>query len=473
MKKVQAYEGLQVAILGLGKSGVAAAKRFHLAGAVVTVNDLKTREESPEAAELEALGIHVICGGHPDDFPSENTKLLVKNPGIPYQVLPVQRAITLGIEVVSEVEVAFSDTDIPLIGITGSNGKTTTTTLVGMIMDRAGMNPMVCGNIGRPVTDAVTEANESQSDSNHAVRWLVAELSSFQLKGTFDTRARIGCMTNLYETHLDYHGDMNDYSESKYKLFSGMQTGDVAVWNADQSITNEWLKRPFGGDVWLFSSTGSVTRGVGVQEGFLTWYKVDGASEQIIKLDEIGIPGQHNVENAAAAAAISLAAGASIESIFAVLSEFRGVEHRLEFVREIGGIQVFNDSKATNPQASIRAITSFNQPVVYIAGGLDRGSDYMELLPFFEKHIKALVAFGQTAEKLKRVAELAGVANIQLVGLPDGRGLEGMIADAVEAAFGFANPGDVVLLSPACASWDQFKSYEVRGRMFKAAVHNL
>lgn len=473
MRAIESYQGQKVVVIGLGKSGTAAAKRFHAAGAAVTVNDQKTREESPEADALEALGIKVICGHHPEDLPSEDVQLLVKNPGIPYHVKPVKRALELGIEVVSEVEVASLDTDLPVIGITGSNGKTTTTTLIGLIMDEAGLRPLVCGNIGRPLTDAVTEANEVRNDPEKAYNWLVAELSSFQLKGTSTFRPRIGCMTNLYETHLDYHGDMTDYAESKWKLFERMGDQEIAVWNAEQPLTREWQQRGLPATVRLFSAVSAVENGVGVENGNLVWYRAGMPPQKLLALDEIGIPGQHNVENAAAAAAVSLAAGATAEAVAAVLKRFRGVEHRLEFVRETRGIRVFNDSKATNPQASIRAIGSFGQPVVLVAGGLDRGSDYLELVPYFQKHIKALITFGQTADKLRRVAEQAGIGRIQQIALEENGGLEAMVGRAVEAAFAEAEAGDVVLLSPACASWDQFPSYEVRGRMFKAAVHNL
>ena len=473
MKHPDMYRGQEVVVLGLAKSGVQVAKVLHEHGAIVTVNDKKERDQSPEASELEALGISVICGGHPEGLIHEGITLVVKNPGIPYSVPPVQKAIQLDIEIVTEVEVAFHLCVAPIIGITGSNGKTTTTTWVGQMLEAAGMNPIVAGNIGTPLCQAAQEASESN--------WMVVELSSFQLKGTKTFRPKVGCLLNVAETHLDYHGSMEDYVESKAMLFTNQLESDTAVLNWDDPFCREMV--PYvKGKLLAFSMTEELVQGVYVTPSFVTdqddnlqrtiiYCDTDGHKTEIAAVDSIGLPGRFNIENALAACAISIAAGAEPHKLAGVLSSFRGVEHRLEFVTNKGGANYYNNSKATNSKATNMALTSFRQPVVLIAGGLDRGSDYMELLPVLRDRVKALVAIGQTKDKLGGVAEMAGLKHI--VTVDNGESAAAVLQAAVREASALAEEGDVVLLSPACASWDMFTSYEERGRIFKEAVHNL
>ncbi|MFD0672013.1 UDP-N-acetylmuramoyl-L-alanine--D-glutamate ligase [Cohnella sp. GCM10027633] len=478
MKELSSYRGRNVVVLGLARSGVAAAKLFHGIGAEVVVNDRKEREQCPEADELTALGISVVCGGHPPGLVNENTALLVKNPGIPYTAEPVAVAQRLGVEVVSEVEVAGQLSPAPIIGITGSNGKTTTTTLTGVLLEAAGLKPLVAGNIGRPLSDAVREVDPTG--------WLVAELSSFQLKGTSDFRPRIACLLNVAETHLDYHGDMEDYVGSKSKLFDNQTPEDIAIFNADDETCVRLAEKINARHV-PFSITRRLPVGVSVEppyaatkpgaegeteaERWIVSRTEGGAEERIIRVDELGIPGRHNTANALAAIAIALSAGAKPELLVQALKDFRGVEHRLEFVGTIRGVKYYNDSKATNPMASTMSILSLPSPLILIAGGLDRGSDYMELVPVFRDRLKGLVAIGETREKLGRVAELAGLDAVKLVEPMDDA--ESTVRRAVEEAAAMAAPGDIVLLSPACASWDMFPSYETRGRMFKQSAHTL
>ncbi|WP_379131545.1 UDP-N-acetylmuramoyl-L-alanine--D-glutamate ligase [Paenibacillus sp. sgz500958] len=467
------YRGLEVVVLGLAKSGVQVAKVLHERGAIVTVNDKKERDQSPEASELESLGISVICGGHPEGLIHEGVALIVKNPGIPYSVSPVRKALELGIEIVTEVEVAYRLCAAPMIGITGSNGKTTTTTWVGLMLEAAGMNPIVAGNIGIPLSQAAQEATENN--------WMVVELSSFQLKGTESFRPKVGALLNLAETHLDYHGDMQDYVDSKKKLFANQDESDTAVLNLDDPVCRE-LVPYMKGKVLPFSMTEELLHGVYVNPSFIPGiddlvnrriiYRDNGEQEIVIaEVDSIGLPGRFNVENALAACAIAIAAGASPDVLGGVLASFRGVEHRLEYVETIAGAAYYNNSKATNSKATTMALTSFRQPVVLIAGGLDRGSDYMELVPVLSGRVKALVALGETRDKLAAVAELAGLKHI--VTVDNGESAAAVLQAAVREASAFAEEGDVVLLSPACASWDMFTSYEERGRIFKEAVHNL
>jgi UDP-N-acetylmuramoylalanine--D-glutamate ligase len=464
MKQPQDYNGQHVVILGLARSGVAAAKLFHQAGAIVKVNDRKEREMCPEAAELEALGIEVICGGHPDDLLNEQVKLLVKNPGIPYSASVIKQAEQLGIEIVTEVEVAYHICPAPIIGVTGSNGKTTTTTLIGLMLEEDKLNPIVAGNIGIPLCEAAEHAEAH----NH----MVVELSSFQLKGTVDFRPSISCMLNVYETHLDYHGDMNDYIESKQKLFVNQTAEDTAVINWDKAECRKSLPL-IKAKLMPFSMKEALPHGVflDAEAGVLMYQEEGQSAKPIIRTEDIGIKGSFNIENALAASAVSITAGVSTEAIAKVLREFRGVEHRLEFVREQEGVSFYNNSKATNSVATIKSIEALNDPVVLIAGGLDRGSDYMEMLPILRDRVKAIVTIGQTRDKIKHVAVLAGLTAVKSV--DNGDNARDAIYDAVLAAKEFADKGDIVLLSPACASWDMFPSYEERGRMFKEAVHNL
>lgn len=334
MKHPDEYQGKQVVVLGLAKSGVQVAKVLHERGALVTVNDKKERDQSPEASELETLGISVICGGHPDDLIHEGVSLVVKNPGIPYSVPPVQKALELGIEIVTEVEVAYRICAAPMIGITGSNGKTTTTTWVGKMLDAAGMNPIVAGNIGTPLSQAAQEAG--------ADNWMVVELSSFQLKGTETFRPKVGALLNVAETHLDYHGGMEDYVASKAKLFANQGPEDTAVLNWDDPVCRELVPYIKAG-ILPFSMTEELVQGIFVRPSYVPdtgddlerviIYRDYSESEtEIAKVSSIGLPGRFNVENALAACGIAIAAGADPAVLGEVLASFRGVEHRLEYV---------------------------------------------------------------------------------------------------------------------------------------------
>lgn len=474
MHHPEEYRGQQVVVLGLAKSGVQVAKTLYEHGAIVTVNDKKSRLECPEASQLEALGISVICGGHPEGLIHSEVKLVVKNPGIPYTAPPVVKAIELGIDVVTEVEVAYHLCQAPIIGVTGSNGKTTTTTWIGNILEDAGLNPIVAGNIGTPLCEACKDAEP--------YHWMVVELSSFQLKGTQDFTPKIGCLLNVAETHLDYHGTMDDYIASKAKLFAGQNESDIAVINWDDPVCRE-LVPYIKARLIPFSMTEELqSEGVFIHPSFvpdvedglkrsILYRDVQGQLHTITQVDEIALPGRFNIENALGAVAVSLAAGADVEVLRAPLRNFRGVEHRLEYIEVKQGVTYYNNSKATNSKATTMALGAISAPIVLIAGGLDRGSDYMELLPVFRDKVKAVVAIGQTKEKIGHIATLAGLTDIRLVDTGDSA--TEVLRTAIIEAASLAEPGDVVLLSPACASWDMFASYEERGRIFKEVVHTL
>lgn len=449
------WKGRSVVVLGMGKSGVAAAKLLHSLGAEVIVNDRKKRSECPEAEELERMGIRVILGGHPPSLFDGNIELMVKNPGIPYRIPPVREALRRGIPVVTEVEIAAQLLPSPIVGITGSNGKTTTTSLVGHMLNTGGLKARVAGNIGRALCELVGEAKPDE--------WLVVELSSFQLKGTETFHPRVAALLNIVPAHLDYHETMEDYIASKMRLFQNQTSGDVAVLNRDCPTVREMASR-LKADVRWFSRCPAVSCGACVREGWIVLRTPEGEERRLISVEELTLPGVHNLENALAAATIASACGCPEEGIREGLRTFRGVPHRLEYVGTVDGVRYVNDSKATNAQAAIRALESFSDPIVWIAGGLDRGDDFAELVPHLTRRVKGVVAYGEAGSILLKRAEEAGVPRRQAA--KD-------VLEAVELARRMAGEGDVVLLSPACASWDLYTSFEERGDIFKRAVHRL
>lgn len=464
MHHPQQYRHEEVVVLGLARSGQAVAKLFAAAGARVTVNDVKPRSECPEADELERLGIRVICGEHPPDLIHEGVKLVVKNPGIPYRIAPLVKAARLDIEVVTEVEVAWHLAAGPLIGITGSNGKTTTTTWIGHMLEASGQRPVIAGNIGRPLCEAVAEAKTDD--------WIVAELSSFQLKGTTAFRPRVACLLNFRETHLDYHGSLEDYWASKLKLFANQTEEDRAILNWDDPACRE-LAGSLKGQVIPFSTEELDGPGVCVADGRIVVRERTGHEVVLADVTEIGLAGRHNLENALAAVAVAWCAGAAPDAITAQLRSFRGVAHRQEFVGEVRGVHYYNDSKATNPTAALTALSAFTAPIVWIGGGLDRGTGFSELAAVMADRVKAVVVLGETRHQLATLAREAGVKTVIVVEPDTAERAEEAVEEAVRAASRAAERGDVVLFSPACASWDMFPSYEERGRMFQASVHRL
>ncbi|MFP7373657.1 UDP-N-acetylmuramoyl-L-alanine--D-glutamate ligase [Enterococcus faecium] len=452
MKKISTYENKKVLVLGLAKSGVSAAKLLHELGALVTVNDGKPFDENPEAQELLSLGIKVITGSHPIELLDEEFSLMVKNPGIPYSHPLVAKAQEMGIPVITEVELAYEVAECPIIGITGTNGKTTTTTMTGLLLN-AGADQGIArlaGNIGYPASGVAQEAKSEDK--------IVMELSSFQLMGIIDFRPHIAVITNIYEAHIDYHGTRKEYVKAKWNLQKNMTEKDYLILNWNQSELQELAQRtkarvlPF--------STKEVLEGGVYADDYSIYYK----KEKIMEISELGVPGKHNVENALAAISVAKLYGISNEAIRETLNLFHGVPHRTQYVGEIQGRKFYNDSKATNILATKMALSGFEtSKVVLLAGGLDRGNTFDELIPSL-KGIKAMVVFGQTKEKLMDAGKKAGIETI-------------VTADSVEQAVPLAlensTDGDVVLLSPANASWDQYPNFETRGNRFMEAVNRL
>lgn len=388
MKKISTYENKKVLVLGLAKSGVSAAKLLHELGALVTVNDGKPFDENPEAQELLSLGIKVITGSHPIELLDEEFSLMVKNPGIPYSHPLVAKAQEMGIPVITEVELAYEVAECPIIGITGTNGKTTTTTMTGLLLN-AGADQGIArlaGNIGYPASGVAQEAKSEDK--------IVMELSSFQLMGITDFRPHIAVITNIYEAHIDYHGTRKEYVKAKWNLQKNMTEKDYLILNWNQSELQELAQRTKA-RVLPFSTKEVLEDGV-YADDYSIYYK----KEKIMEISELGVPGKHNVENALAAISVAKLYGISNEAIRETLHFFHGVPHRTQYVGEIQGRKFYNDSKATNILATKMALSGFEtSKVVLLAGGLDRGNTFDELIPSL-KGIKAMVVFGQTKEKL-------------------------------------------------------------------------
>jgi len=449
VKQVTAYKHKKILVLGLAKSGVSAAALLHKLGAFVTVNDNKPLSENPEAQGLLAQGIKVVCGGHPVELMDEGFELVVKNPGIPYHNPMIEKALEKNIPVITEVELAFQISEAPFIGITGTNGKTTTTTLIHEMLKVGEKKPLIAGNIG---TVASGVAQEATSEDH-----IVIELSSFQLMGIDSFRPKISVITNLYQAHLDYHGTLSEYHQAKARITENQQEDDYFICNADQAEVMEIARRSKA-QIVPFSTKKVLGSGAYV-EG--QWVIFNG--EKIIKVEDIALPGEHNLENILSAVAAAKLAEVNTDAIVQVLKTFTGVRHRLQFVGEVSERKFYNDSKATNILATQKALSAFKAPVILLAGGLDRGNGFDELAPSLDG-VKALITFGQTAEKIAKVGKKAGIKTIVHVD---------NVEKAVPEAFNFSDAGDVILLSPACASWDQYKTFEVRGDMFIEAVHKL
>ncbi|MGZ0875922.1 UDP-N-acetylmuramoyl-L-alanine--D-glutamate ligase [Priestia megaterium] len=448
MKSVNTYQGKQVLILGLAKSGLAAAQLVKQLGAKVVVNDQKPYEENVAAQELEKTGIEVVCGHHPLEL-LDKTDVIVKNPGIPYSNVLLQEALKRNIPILTEVELAYEISEAPFIGITGSNGKTTTTTLIYKMLEEDQKQPLIAGNIGTVACEVAQKATKDNV--------IVTELSSFQLMGIEKFRPKISLLLNLFDAHLDYHGTKEEYIKAKANLFNNQTSEDFAVINADDELVMKASADVKATKV-PFSVTAQTTEGAYIKNETI-FFK----DEEVMSLKDVVLPGKHNQENILAAVSVVKLYGCSNEAIYRVLTTFAGVKHRVQYVTTINKRKFYNDSKATNMLATKVALSAFSQPTILLAGGLDRGNEFDDLKEEF-KNVKAVITFGETAPKIERVAKEAG---IQIVKRVDN------VKQAVSEAYACSDEEDVILLSPACASWDQFKTFEERGDIFIESVHKL
>ncbi len=443
--------GKRVLVVGLARTGVATSLFCAARGARVTATDSRSESEIGEtAAKLKQAGVALELGGHREKTFLEQD-LIVPSPGVPADEAHLQAARAKGITIWSEIELAYRFMKGRLIGITGSNGKTTTTSLVEHILKTAGMQTILAGNIGTPLIACMDEMKDDTCT--------VVELSSFQLELIDTFRPNIGVLLNLTPDHLDRHHTMEAYGAAKARLFENQTGDDAAVLNADDAATTPYA--PSLPRVYWFSRKQRVAQGAYVR-GQEIVFRQEGAEEVLLKLEDIPLAGSHNVENVLAAAATTRLAGAPAKAIAKGVQSFAGVEHRLEFVAEIAGVRYYNDSKATNVDATLKALDAFPGRILIILGGKDKGSDYTALQKSLrEKAILALL-IGAAAEKIEK--QISGS-----VALKRAETLE----RAVDTASHAAHRGDVVLLAPACASFDQFQNYEHRGRVFKNLVHQL
>lgn len=450
MKMIKKFQNKKVLVLGLAKSGTVSAKLLHQLGANVTVNDQSPYEENSQAKELEILGITVICGSHPDELVDDSLDYVVKNPGIRYDHPLVRKALGQNIPVFTEVELAYLISEAEMIGITGSNGKTTTTTYIGEMLKGGEKSPLLAGNIGEVASGVAQQATKKHE--------MVVELSSFQLMGVETFSPKIAILLNFVEAHLDYHGSMDAYVEAKMNVFKNQSTEDYLIYNADDEMVAEVVQ---SGQAQLipFSTKQVFSHGACIADGWLTVF-----NEKLIPVKEMSLPGEHNISNGLAAAAAALLAGAKKEQICHVLKTFAGVTHRLQYIGEHNERKFYNNSKATNVPATITALKAFQDPVVLIAGGLDRGLSFDGLIPLLSERVSTIITYGETKMKLSDAAKRAGVSQIM-----DVESLE----EATRMAYEYSNPKDVILLSPACASWDQFKTFEERGNMFTKTFENI
>lgn len=434
----------KVLILGLSKSGISAAKYLNKHGADVFITELHEQKEEDKAKieELNALGIKVEMGGHSQEF-IEDAYVAVTSPGIPPHSEIFAKLKDAKVKVISEVELAYQESRKPFIAITGTNGKTTTTALTSHILSEEYKAP-ACGNIGNPPSDLIDEN----------IDYFVCEMSSYQIATSNSLQAQIACWLNFTPDHLDWHGGLDNYFEAKAKLFKSPQTPAFAVFNdADEKLLE--FSRHVESNVFLFAK--EVEDNCCYVKNEAIYFKRNGIEEHIIDLKDSPIIGEHNYQNIMCAVIVAKLVGIENEKIKSAIMTFKAPEHRLEFVREFNGIKFYNDSKATNPEAAIVAIKSFNDVnAVLIAGGRDKNTDLTEFCEEIKKHMKTVILIGEAAERFAQNLNKNGFNNIIFE-----KTLQSAIDKAIEL-----NP-QVVLLSPACASFDMFKSYEERGSVFK------
>jgi UDP-N-acetylmuramoylalanine--D-glutamate ligase len=443
--------GKRVLVVGLARTGVATALFCAGHNAIVTATDLRPEKEVAEAAaKLRQAGVQLEFGGHRDKtFLAQD--LIIPSPGVPADDLFLLKARAKGITVWSEVELAYRFMNGKLIGITGSNGKTTTTTLVYHILKSAGVDAILAGNVGTPLISQVAQMKRESV--------AVVELSSFQLELIETFRPNMGALLNISPDHLDRHKTMEAYGAAKARLFENQTELDAAILNGDDAATLKFApKKP---QVYRFSRKSVVERGACVRAQEIVFID-HGKPEIVLEIDRIPLVGAHNLENVLAAVTMARLAGVDTKDIAQGVESFAGVEHRLEFVAEVRGVRYYNDSKATNVDATLKALDAFRGRVLIILGGKDKGSDYTVLQgPLQEKAILALL-IGAAADKI--ASQIAGSVAIERAET---------MRRAVETAARTAQPGDTVLLAPACASFDQFQNYEERGTIFKEFVRGV
>ena len=442
--------GEKVLVIGAARSGLAGAEFLAKQGNEVVLTDMK---QAVQVDNLAELGVSFVWGEQPD-VEAIKPDYIVMSPGVPLTIPPVKYAKEHGIPVIGELELAYRNCKAPFAAITGTNGKTTTTTLIGELMKKTGRQVFVGGNIGVPI---ITYADKLQEEDI-----VVAEVSSFQLETVESFCPHLALMINLTPDHLDRHGDMAGYLAAKARIFENQKESDYLVLNYDDEALRE-LAPQSRGKVIFFSQKHKLEEGVYL-DGSKVMLALNGESLFICNADEIAIKGKHNLENAMGAIVFAYLSGVRAEDIRDVLMTFQGVEHRLEPVRTLNEVLYINDSKGTNPDSTIKAIEAYDRPIVIILGGKNKGVPFTELAGLVKERVKKAVLVGQAKEELAEALDAADFNDYVRTE---------SFEEAVTKAAELAEPGDIVLLSPACTSWDMFSSFEERGRLFKKLVMEL
>ena len=445
------FKNKNTLVVGLARSGVSAANLLHKLGANVTVTDEKGEETLSDNVKKLEKGISLKLNGH-DSVNINGIDLTIISPGVPWDSPFLNKIREKGIRIMSEVEFAFQQLQAPFIAITGTNGKTTTTTLTGEILKRGGKKVFVGGNIGNPLCEEVLNGGKSEL--------VLSEISTFQMEGSETFKPYISAILNITPDHLDRHESMDEYIELKKRVFINQDENDYMILNLDDEITAGFSTEVRGKKVF-FSRLKEVENGAFVREDKII-FKNDGREETVCSLKDLKLIGVHNIENTLASVAISGICGISGKIMRDVISEFKGIKHRMELVREIRGIRFINDSKGTNVGATVKSLQSFNEPIILIAGGKDKGSDYLPLKGLIEDRVKFLILIGDAKKKIAK--SLNGFKN---------KIEADTLENAVKEGYKRAKSGDIVLLSPACASFDMFRDYEDRGEQFEEIVNRL
>lgn len=450
------FSGQRILVVGLAKSGIPAVKALKSQGAYVILHDAKPEEQFSELlSQLTGLYDEKTIGKLPENIGDLDGMVL--SPGVPTDLGFIQEARALGIRIMGELELGYLLAKGHFFGITGTNGKTTTTALTGEIFKASGRQTHVVGNIGLPVVEMAADSDDETC--------FITEVSSFQLESISTFKCEIAALLNLTPDHLNRHKTMENYIAAKCRIFENHDGNSILVLNYDNDLTRTLNTNDYKGHVVFFSREEVINKGVYVDTGKIVVHDFRSLEKvYIMDAEDIFIPGAHNLENVLAAVAISYYGGIAVEVIAQTIKAFKGIEHRVEFVKTLNGVTFFNDSKGTNPDSSIKAVEAMKQPTYLIAGGMDKGSSFDELIDAFGTTVKHMVVFGETAEILIQTARehhFEGVTRVN------------DLEEAVNLCYKMAQSGETVLLSPACASWDMYPSFEVRGDHFKACVREL
>ena len=447
------FKGKKALVCGMAKSGISAAELLKRLGCAVTLQDLKKEEELGDILYLKNQGIELYLGSNPDDIVTD-FDFVVLSPGIPCDLPFIFKARELKIPVISEVELSYRLTPCPIAAITGTNGKTTTTTLAGEMFKTQYKNCAVVGNIGVPYSSEVERLTKDD--------YVVAEISSFQMETAVEFHPHISAVLNITPDHLNRHKTLENYISMKERVFAKQNENDFCVLNYEDETTRKMAEKTKA-KVVFFSSQRRIENGIYLNGKDIIVNR-NGKDTKLLSTDDLKILGVHNYENVMAASAIAICGGISIENIVNVLKNFAGVEHRIEFVKTVNGVDYYNDSKGTNTDAAIRGVMAMVKPCVLIGGGYDKGSEYDDWVEKFDGRVKKLVLIGVTAKKIADCCDKHGFKDYCFAD---------SFEQAVDICKNTAQSGDCVLLSPACASWDMFKSYEQRGEIFKDLVNKM